>query len=96
MIVETANGPVYYEFKSVKDLPPRDFVEQFGKDLSRDNFSVDNLRWIFDGKKIQAKDLQRLRGKLETMITYDIARSCGYADPDIMIKELFNKVFIIK
>ena len=41
---------VFYEFKSVKTVPPKDFTEQFMKDLSNaDNLS--QIKWIFNGSK---------------------------------------------
>ena len=41
---------VFYEFKSVKKVPPKDFTEQFMKDLSNaDNLS--QIKWIFNGSK---------------------------------------------
>jgi len=41
---------IFYEFKSVKTVPPKDFAEQFMKDLSNaDNFS--QIKWIFNGSK---------------------------------------------
>lgn len=97
MVVEyPQGGRVYYEFKSVKNLPPKDFIQQFSGDLTRPNFSIDNLRWVFDGKKIQAKDLQKLRNKLESIITNKMAESYGYVDADDMIDVLFDKVFVVK
>lgn len=57
---------------------------------------MDNLKWVFDGKKIQAKDLQKLRNKLESVITDDMARNYGYDDADDMIKILLDKVFVVK
>ena len=68
MVVEyPQGGKVYYEFKSVKSLPPKDFIQQFSNDLTRPNFNIDmeNLRWVFDGRKISPKDLQKLRKALE-------------------------------
>jgi len=41
---------IFYEFKSVKTVPPKDFAEQFMKDLSNaDNLS--QIKWIFNGSK---------------------------------------------
>ena len=68
MVVEyPLESRVYYEFKSVKNLPPKDFIQQFSNDLTRPNFNIDmeNLRWVFDGRKISPKDLQKLRKALE-------------------------------
>ena len=44
------NFKIFYEFKSVKTVPPKDFAEQFMKDLSNaDNLS--QIKWIFNGSK---------------------------------------------
>ena len=41
---------IFYEFKSVKTVPPKDFAEQFMKDLSNaDNLS--QIKWIFNRSK---------------------------------------------
>ena len=43
---------IFYEFKSVSKVPPTDFSKQFLKDLShKDVTSLDQIKWIFDGKK---------------------------------------------
>ena len=97
MVVEyPRRSTVYYEFKSVKNLPPKDFIKQFIKDLTRLNAEMDNLKWVFDGKKIQANDLQKLRHKLESVITDDMAKNYGYDDADDMIKILLDKVFVVR
>ena len=80
----------------MKNLPPNDFVGQFSKDLTILNFKMDNLKWVFDGKKIQADDLQKLRHKLESVITNDIAKNYGYIDADDMIEILLDKVFVVR
>ena len=80
----------------MKNLPPNDFVGQFSNDLDRPNFSIKNLKWVFDGRKLQAKDLQKLRNKLESIITYKIARDYGYDSANDMIDFLFDKVFVVK
>ena len=41
---------VFYEFKSVKTVPPKDFAEQFMKDLSNAN-NLSQIKWIFNGSK---------------------------------------------
>ncbi len=40
----------YYEFKSVKKVPPGHFNEQFIKDLNNAQ-SLDDIKWIFNGTK---------------------------------------------
>ena len=46
------------EFKSVKDVPPANFLEQFGKDLKNTEVSdLSQIKWIFDGKKVTQQQL---------------------------------------
>ena len=46
----------FFEFKSVGGIPPNDFADQFLKDLQFDEVtSLDQLVWIFDGRKIPDK-----------------------------------------
>ena len=48
-------GNIFYEFKSVKDVPPANFLERFGKDLANTEVSdLSQIKWIFDGKKVPA------------------------------------------
>ena len=39
------------EYKSVKDVPPSHFTEQFSKDMQSDN----KVQWRFDGDKLAKK-----------------------------------------
>ena len=57
---------------------------------------MNNLKWVFDGKKIQAKDLQKLRHKLESIITNKIAQGYGYDSANAMIEVLLKKVFVVR
>ena len=46
------------EFKSVKDVPPANFLEQFSKDLKNSEVSdLSQIKWIFDGKKVTQDEL---------------------------------------
>ena len=47
---ESANPNIFYEFKSVKTVPPGKFQTQFLKDLSNAT-SLDEIKWIFDASK---------------------------------------------
>lgn len=97
MVVEhPLQGTIYYEFKSVKNLPPNDFVEQFSKDLSRPNFNINNLKWVFDGKKIQAKDLQRLRKTLEGITEVKEHASKLKLRESEFVDIILTQVFIVK
>lgn len=96
MILDTPKGRVYYEFKSVKNLPPADFLDQFRKDLYRDNFSIDNLRWVFDGKKIKPANLQDLRKSLEGIEEVKQQVSKLKLREAEFIDVILNQVFIVK
>ncbi|MCB0687130.1 MAG: hypothetical protein KDC53_11410 [Saprospiraceae bacterium] len=59
------NKDVFFEFKSVQDVPPTGFATQFVKDL--DLPEVDNLgqlRWWFDGNKISSLPKQKFLDQL--------------------------------
>ena len=40
--------------------------------------------------------IQKLRHKLESVITDDMAKNYGYVDADDMIDVFFDKVFVVK
>ncbi|WP_289199390.1 hypothetical protein [Bacteroides acidifaciens] len=43
--------PYYYEFKSVANIPPKNFAQQFIKDLEIAG-DLSQIKWYFDGKKL--------------------------------------------
>lgn len=94
MVVDTPKGRVYYEFKSVKNLPPGDFLDQFGKDLFRPDFSIDNLRWVFDGRKITRQDLEKLKKPLLELSKEKWA-TLFEEELEELIDNLLKKVFIV-
>ncbi|MEE0996440.1 MAG: hypothetical protein U0L74_03565, partial [Paludibacteraceae bacterium] len=48
-------GCTYFEFKSVSEVPPKNFNDQFVKDLLNDDVKdLSHIKWILDGKKIPA------------------------------------------
>ena len=54
----------FYEFKSVQEIPPYNFTEQFGKDLLNDKVNdLSQLKWVFDGKKVTQEQLVETMGK---------------------------------
>ena len=56
---------VGYPFKSVKDVPPTNFLEQFGKDLANPDVSdLSQLKWVFDGKKVSQEQLSSAMKKV--------------------------------
>ena len=55
-----------YEFKSVIKAPPTSFKEQFVKDLKTDGVkNLSQIKWIFDGKKLNALDKDAFVDELE-------------------------------
>ncbi|MGQ1945209.1 hypothetical protein [Ornithobacterium rhinotracheale] len=59
---------IFYEFKSVADVLPTHFNEQFIKDLSRrDVNSLDQIKWIFDGQKAPANFKEKMIKALEDL-----------------------------
>lgn len=56
---------IFYEFKSVKDVPPSHFLEQFCKDLMNPNVTdLSLLKWIFDGNKVTNEELSKAMKKV--------------------------------
>ena len=95
MVVEyPQRSKVYYEFKSVKNLPPKDFIQQFSNDLTRPNFNIDNLRWVIDGKKIQSKDLEKLLPDIQMLLSKQAPRM-SKRQKDALVKKILKEVFVI-
>ena len=62
-----ADGCTYFEFKSVKEVPPKNFNDQFVKDLLNDDVKdLSHIKWIFDGKKFP--EGYDFKGKMEEAI----------------------------
>lgn len=80
----------------MRNLPPKDFIQQFSNDLTRPNFKIDNLKWVFDGKKIQAKDLQKLRKTLEGIKEVKQQASKLKLRETVFIDIVLTQVFIVK
>ncbi len=60
----SSTRPCYYEFKSVTNIPPHDFAQQFLKDLEIAN-DLSQIKWYFDGKKISNLDKELFLEELE-------------------------------
>ena len=95
--------PVYYEFKSVKNLPPSNFAKQFLKDLEiADN--LDQIKWYFDGSKISRLDKEVFLRELEKVkIDQELINKWlpeedipGKENFLIFVRNNFEKVFKIK
>ena len=48
--ISNQSKKIFYEFKSVAEVPPGHFSEQFMKDLTNAN-SLDQIKWMFNGAK---------------------------------------------
>jgi hypothetical protein len=56
---------IFYEFKSVRDVPPQHFAEQFIKDLSLNDLNeLSQIKWIFDSKKIASLNKEKFLDEL--------------------------------
>ena len=63
-----AGGCTYFEFKSVRKVPPTNFNEQFVKDLLNDDVErLSQIKWIFDGEKIKKADLEALKDRIDAL-----------------------------
>ena len=58
------NNPIYYEFKSITHIPPKNFARQFLKDLEVAE-NLEQIKWYFDGKKISNLDKELFLEELE-------------------------------
>ena len=93
---------VFYEFKSVKEVPSNGFVKQFINDLSRREVqSLEQIKWIFDGKKIvflpqdkfikvleDSKDILFNNSKAKILLEKEFGRK--FIDSDDLIESLIN------
>lgn len=96
------NFKIFYEFKSVKEVPPNGFVKQFINDLSRREVqSLEQIKWIFDGKKIvflpqdkfikvleDSKDILFNNSKAKILLEKEFGRK--FIDSDDLIESLIN------
>ena len=88
------------EFKSVKDVPPANFLEQFGKDLKNSEVSdLSQIKWIFDGKKAPADFKEKMLEEIKKLnIPDDVIRKFKArhkTELENMITNNFDNIFII-
>ncbi len=85
----------FFEFKSVGGIPPNDFADQFLKDLQFDEVtSLDQLVWIFDGRKIPDKGVfkaEMVKAIRKLKVTDEMAIKL-LSDPDAKKFDLVNKI----
>jgi hypothetical protein len=98
---------IFYEFKSTKDVPLDEFAEQFIKDLSIAD-DLDQIKWIFDGKKVTSLDKAKFLDKLRNSGLYNNKRlfeqyyKVEFRNVDALLNTLknnddwFNLIFKIK
>lgn len=104
VVDETTDQFIFYEFKSVKNIPPVNFYEQFGKDLMlEDVTSLDQIKWIFDGRKVTQRQLtENITNTIKKWeVPETILRKWGYQDNQYNFKETFlipytNNIFTVK
>ncbi len=91
----------FFEFKSVGGIPPNDFADQFLKDLQFDEVtSLDQLVWIFDGRKIPDKGVfkaEMVRAIRKLKVTDEMAIKFGDEDKSELIDNIlqgFDKIFL--
>ena len=78
----------------MKSLPPHDFVGQFSNDLTRRNFNIDNLKWVFDGRKITRSDMEKLRKPLLEIIKKK-SPNLALDELEETVGSLLDKVFVV-
>ena len=97
------NNSIYYEFKSITHIPPKNFARQFLKDLEiADDLS--QIKWYFDGKKISTLNKELFLQELEKVeIRRElIEKWVGEAEKPskesllVFIEEHFDEIFKIK
>lgn len=99
----SSTHPCYYEFKSVANIPPQNFAEQFLKDLEIVG-DLSQIKWYFDGKKISRLDKEVFLKELErSSISPDLIKKwVGKAEKPLkeslleFIDEHFDEIFKIK
>ncbi|WP_454989461.1 hypothetical protein [Capnocytophaga sputigena] len=89
---------IFYEFKSVKTVPPKDFAEQFMKDLSNaDNLS--QIKWIFNGSKNPPNFKQNMLEAIDKLpLTDDLGKKLLGENSNkeflkLRIKKDFDEIF---
>lgn len=97
--VEKGLDKIFYEFKSVKEVPPAHFTEQFLKDLQNAD-NLDQIKWIFDGKKNPADFRNKMEKAIDNLkIDNKTAEKFGKNNSEELkdlILDNFDKIFNIK
>ncbi|MBP5365248.1 MAG: hypothetical protein J6Y82_04930 [Bacteroidales bacterium] len=94
---ENLGKNIFYEFKSVKEVPPSNFLEQFGKDLANSEVSdLSQIKWIFDGKKVTQEQLTNAIKKAidDWTVPADVLKNWNYTDSKKFKQDKLNKIVI--
>ena len=84
---------VLYEFKSVKNVPPGKFNEQFIKDLSNPEVTdLDQIRWLFDGRKSPPNFTSNMTDAVNNLPLTDALAQKLLQDPLATIPDLRNEI----
>lgn len=96
---ETFNfNKIFYEFKSVKTVPPKDFAEQFMKDLSNAK-NLSQIKWIFNGSKNPPNFKQNMLEAIDKLpLTDDLGKKLLGENSNkeflkLRIKKDFDEIF---
>lgn len=106
--VKVPNGyngkDIFFEFKSVQDVPPSGFKTQFVKDLDLAGVTdVNQIRWWFDGNKVTSIPKQNFLDELaNATISQDIINKLVTTGPKTkqalidLIDDNFNTIFSLR
>ena len=86
--VGSVENMVYYEFKSVTNIPPHDFAQQFLKDLEIAN-DLSQIKWYFDGRKISTLNKELFLEELEKVEIKQELKQKWMKDSDYQTKADF-------
>ena len=81
--------------KSVQEIPPSNFTNQFGKDLlNQDVNDLSQLKWVFDGKKVSQEQLTT--GMSKTIKEWNIPTEIKdkWIKDDDMTEDIFKNKLI--
>lgn len=100
---ESANPNIFYEFKSVKTVPPGKFKEQFLKDLNNAT-SLDQIKLVFDKNKnpsqVGKSFVDSMKDAIKGLnIPVEISRNYNNATPEQLrqlILDSFDRIFFLE
>ncbi|BAP31037.1 uncharacterized protein CHSO_2000 [Chryseobacterium sp. StRB126] len=101
--ISNQSKKIFYEFKSVSNVPPGHFAEQFMKDLTNAS-SLDQIKWIFNGAKNPPNFRTNMINAIDNLpLTDDLAAKFlrGIDNPTSKmlkkhLKDNFDNIFTLK